>query len=252
MFVLELQGFLFILARITAFITVVPGFSHKSIPNTSKVALSIILSWVVYVNVPHGQEYGQTLLFMLAVVRETIIGLSMGYIARLVFTGVEMAGQLIDFQVGYSMGAIYDPATGTTSSYYGKLFYWMSIMVFFMTDLHHTLLLTLMESFSVVAAGQLGLAGLNLAGVLYIFSYTFRIALCIAAPMVIVLLVTDIAMGLLSRTVPEINVFMLGMPLKALIGLVMFLIIASSLMNSAGQTLGLMDDYILKAIEMFR
>jgi flagellar biosynthesis protein FliR len=252
MFVLELQSFMFILARITAFIVVVPGFSHKSFPNTSKVALSIILSWVVYVNIPQAPVYQQTLLFMLAVLRETIIGLTMGFIAKMAFSSVEMAGQLVDFQVGYSMGAIYDPATGTTSSYYGKLFSWMSILVFFMLDLHHTLLLTVMESFTVVTAGQLGFGGLNLSGILYVFSYTFKIAFCIAAPMLIVLLVTDIVMGLLSRTVPEINVFMLGMPLKSLIGMVMFLILVSSLMTTTGKTLGLMDDYIIKAVEMFR
>jgi flagellar biosynthesis protein FliR len=252
MFILELQSFLFILARITAFIVVVPGFSHKSFPNTSKVALSIILSWVVYVNIPQVHSYEQTLLFILAVLRETIIGLTMGFIAKMAFSGVEMAGQLIDFQVGYSMGAIYDPATGTTSSYYGKLFSWMSILVFFMLDLHHTLILTVMESFSVVTAGQLGFGTFNLSGILYLFSYTFKIAFCIAAPMVIVMLVTDIVMGLLSRTVPEINVFMLGMPLKSLIGMVMFLILVSSLMTTTGKTLGLMDDYIIKAVEMFR
>jgi flagellar biosynthesis protein FliR len=128
----------------------------------------------------------------------------------------------------------------------------MSILVFFMLDLHHTLLLTVMESFSVVTAGQLGFGGFNLSGILYIFSYTFKIAFCIAAPMLIVLLVTDIVMGLLSRTVPEINVFMLGMPLKSLIGMVMFLILVSSLMTTTGKTLGLMDDYIIKAVEMFR
>lgn len=252
MFMLEIQSFLFILARVTAFITVVPGFSHKSLPNTSKVALSIILSWAVYMNIAQTPVYEESLLFMLAAVRETIVGLTMGFTARLVFSAVEMAGQLIDFQVGYSMAAIYDPNTGTTASYYGRLFYWMSIMVFFMMDLHHTLLLTLMESFGVVAAGQIGLAGLNLEAILYIFSYTFKIAFCIAAPMLIVLLVTDIVMGLLSRTVPEINVFMLGMPLKALVGMVMFLIIASSLMGTAGRTLGLTGEYIMKAIEMFR
>jgi flagellar biosynthetic protein FliR len=252
MFVLEVQSFLFILARITAFIVVVPGFSHKSLPNTSKVALSLVLSWVVYSNMPSAPVYEQTLLFMLAAVREALIGLSMGFTAKLVFSGIEMAGQFIDFQVGYSMGAIYDPATGTASSYYGKLFYWMSIMVFFMLNFHHALLLALMDSFKVAAAGQIGFGSLKLAGVLYMFSYAFRIAVCIAAPMIIVLLVTDIAMGLLSRTVPEINVFMLGMPLKALVGLVMFLAMSASIMSSAGQALGLMSGFVTKALEIFR
>ncbi len=252
MFVLEVQSYLFILARITSFIVAVPGFSHRSLPNTSKVALAAILSWVVYLNMPASPVFEQTLLFMLAVLREALIGLSMGFAARLVFSGIEMAGQFIDFQVGYTMGAIYDPATGTASSYYGKLFYWLSIMVFFMLNFHHALLMAVMDSFKVAAAGQIGFGSLTLTGVLYIFSYAFRIAVCIAAPMIIVLLVTDIVMGLLSRTVPEINVFMLGMPLKALVGLVAFLMMSSALMSSSGQALGLMGGFAVKILEIFR
>ena len=144
---LEIQGFLYILARITAFITVVPGFSHKALPNTSKVFFSLILSLLVYFRAPEVLVYEDTILFVLAASREVIIGLTMGYMAKLIFTAVEMAGQLIDFQVGYSMGAVYDPMSGTTSSYYGSLFYWMSIMVFFMMNLHHTLLTAVMDSF---------------------------------------------------------------------------------------------------------
>lgn len=252
MFILEVQQFFFIAARITAFIVMVPGFSHKSVPATVKVALSLVLSWMVYMNIPAAPVYAHTLLFILSVMREAVIGLMMGYAAKLVFTGVEMAGQLIDFQVGYSMGAIYDPSSGATSSYYGRLFYWMSIMVFFMLNLHQTMVLSLMDSFRVAPVGRLGLSGLNLEGILYLFSHAFRIAFSIAAPMLIVLLVTDIVMGLISRTVPQINVFMLGMPLKSLIGMVMFLLLASVFLSYAGNTLGLMDGYVRKIFEMFR
>lgn len=252
MFILEVQQFFFIMARITAFIVIVPGFSHKSVPGTVKIALSLVLSWMVYMNIPEVPVYVNTLLFILSVMREAVIGLAMGYAGKLVFSGVEMAGQLIDFQVGYSMGAIYDPSSGATSSYYGRLFYWMSIMVFFMLNLHHTMLLTLMDSFRVAPAGMLGLQGLSLEGILYLFSYAFRIAFSIASPMLIVLLVTDIVMGLISRTVPQINVFMLGMPLKSLIGMVMFLLLATVFMTYAGNTLGLMDGFVQKTFGMFR
>jgi flagellar biosynthetic protein FliR len=249
---LEVQGFLYILARITSFITVVPGFSHKALPNTAKVFLSLILSVLVYFRSPEVLIYEETALFILSVVREVIIGLTMGYMAKLIFTAVEMAGQFIDFQVGYSMGAVYDPMSGTTSSYYGSLFYWMSIMSFFMMNLHHMLLKALMDSFVIALPGKIGLAGLNLEGILFLFSYSFKIAFSIAAPMVMVLLVIDIVMGLISRSVPQINVFMLGMPLKSLLGLVLFLFLASSFLNQSGKTLTMMADYMGKAVEMFR
>lgn len=249
---LEIQGFLYILARITAFITVVPGFSHKALPNTSKVFFSLLLSLLVYFRAPEVLVYEETVLFVLAASREVVIGLTMGYMAKLIFTAVEMAGQLIDFQVGYSMGAVYDPMSGSTSSYYGSLFYWMSIMVFFMMNLHHTLLRAVMDSFQVALPGQLGLSGINLEGILFLFSHSFKIAFSIAAPMLIVLLVVDIVMGLISRSVPQINVFMLGMPLKSLLGMVLFLFLASSFMNHGGKTLALLTEYMGKAVEMFR
>ncbi|MGB4589242.1 MAG: flagellar biosynthetic protein FliR [Clostridiaceae bacterium] len=250
--VLQVHSFLFVLARITAFIVVVPGFSHKSLPNTAKIALSLILSWIVYTNIPESPIYEENLLFILGVVREAIIGLSMGFIGKLVFSAVEMAGQLIDFQVGYSMGAIYDPTSASMSSYYGRLFYWMGILVFFILDLHHTMLLSLMDSFRAVPPGQIGFGAIELEGFLYVFSYAFKIAISIAAPMIIVMLVIDIVMGLISRTVPQINVFMLGMPLKSLIGMFMFLVLVSTFMNLMGKTLGNMDGYMKKMIEMFR
>ena len=252
MIILQVQAFMFIFARITSFITVVPGFSHKAMPNTAKIFLSLILSLLVYQNIPEVTVYEQSLLFILGIAREIIIGLAMGYAAKLIFTAVEMAGQFIDFQVGYSMGAVYDPMSGVTSSYYGKLFYWMSIMVFFMLNLHHTLLLSLMNSFSVALPGQIGLSGINLEGILYLFSYAFKVAFSIASPMLIVLLVTDIVMGLISRSVPQINVFMLGMPLKSLLGMVMFLFLAASFLSHAGKTLGMMSEYMNKTLEMFR
>lgn len=252
MLTLQVQAFLYIVARVTSFIMVVPGFSHKSMPNTAKISLSLILSFLVYTSIPEIPVQEEMILFMLAVIREIIIGLAMGYVAKLIFSAVEMAGQLIDFQVGYSMGAIYDPSSGATSSYYGRLFYWMSIMVFFMLNLHHTMLLSLMDSFKVAIPGQVGFREINLEVILYLFSNSFRIAFSIAAPMLVVLLVTDIVMGLINRSVPQINVFMLGMPLKSLLGMVIFLFLAGSIMNHAGRTLALMTEYVSKAVEMFR
>jgi len=252
MLTLQVQAFLYIVARITSFIMVVPGFSHKSMPNTAKISLSLILSFMVYTSIPEILVQEEMILFMLAMVREVVIGLAMGYVAKLIFSAVEMAGQLIDFQVGYSMGAIYDPSSGATSSYYGRLFYWMSIMVFFMLNLHHTMLLSLMDSFKVALPGQVGFREINLEAILYLFSNSFRIAFSIAAPMLVVLLVTDIVMGLINRSVPQINVFMLGMPLKSLLGMVMFLFLAGSFMNHAGKTLALMTEYVSKVVEMFR
>ncbi len=252
MVILQIQSLLFIFARVTSFIVIVPGFSHKSFPNTAKVFLGLTISLLVYTTLPVTPVYSEIILFMLALFRETLIGLAMGFSAKLIFAGIEMAGTLIDFQVGYSIGAVYDPNSGVNSSYYGRLFYWMGIMVFFLLDLHHLLIKSLMNSFNVMAPGELGFGNFHLEGLLYMFSYSFKIAFSIAAPMIVVLLVTDIVMGLISRTVPQINVFMLGMPLKALLGMIIFFLLVTSFMTHIGKALMLMPEYMEKMMQLFR
>lgn len=252
MVMLEIQSLMFIFARITAFIVVVPGFSHKSFPNTAKIFLGLTLSLLVYSSMEATPVYPEIILFMLALFRETLMGLALGFSVKLIFTGIEMAGQLIDFQVGYSIGAVLDPLSGVMSSYYGRLFYWMSITVFFLLDLHHLLLKSLMDSFALVAPGELGFSSFHLEGMLYLFSYSFKIAFSMAAPMIVVLLVTDIVMGLISRTVPQINVFMLGMPLKSLLGMILFFFLTTSFMTHMGKALMIMPQYMEKMIQLFR
>lgn len=252
MFVLEVQKLLFILVRVSTFIAVCPGFSYRSLPNTVKVAFAMAVSWLVYVNTGAVEIYSGPLGFGLAALLEAILGLAMGYVTRLVFSAVEMGGQLIDFQAGYTMGAVYDPGTGTMSSNYGRLYYWMSVLVFFLLDLHHVLIRAVMASFQLIQAGHVSFSSLKLDAILYIFSASFSIAFSIAAPMIIVLLMADVVMGIISRTVPQLNVLMLGMPAKSIIGFIMFLALSSSVLNISGNTLGRMAEFLENVLVMFR
>ncbi|MBR0575947.1 flagellar biosynthetic protein FliR [Proteiniclasticum sp. BAD-10] len=249
--VLEVQKLLFILVRVTAFMVLIPGLSPKSLPATAKLALSFGIALIVYQTLPPVPGYAEPVLFILSALRETLIGLAMGFAGKLIFSAVEMAGQFVDFQAGYSMGALYDPITGATASHYGRFFSWLAIMVFFLLDLHHVLLLALMESFQIAPAGQLGFGAVKLDAVVHLFSLAFRMGFSMAAPLLIVLLLTDLVMGIISRTVPQINVFMLGMPLKTLVAMVMTLMLLSVFMSLAGRNLAQMEGAIRKIAAMF-
>ncbi|HCX64231.1 MAG TPA: flagellar biosynthetic protein FliR [Eubacteriaceae bacterium] len=252
MFVFEIQKYLFILARITSFIVVAPGISHRSIPNTSKVAFSLLLSWFVYSSVPDIGVYEHTLLFVISMLREVIIGLAMGIVVRTAFAAVEMAGMVVDFQAGYAMGALFDPVSGTNASAYGRLFYWIALVVFFVGGFDHMLYTALVDSFGQIPPGEVLLENFRVDRFIYVFANSFKIAFSIGAPMILVLVTSDVTMGLISRTVPQINVFMLGMPLKSLIAMVMFLLILSTIMNMAAQNLALIPDYLQQVLGIFR
>lgn len=240
----QVQVGLLVFIRITSFMILSPIFSHRSVPSLAKVVLSasLMLPAISYATTYEPTES----LFILALLalKEVLFGLAMGYVSQLIFVGVEMAGQLIDFQVGFSMGQAYDPAFQIMSSQYGKIYYWLALAVVYLSNLHHLLIRGIVTSFSIVPLGAVDISGITVEGIVKLFAYTFQMALQLAAPLVVAALVIDVVLGVLSRSIPQINVLMLGMPIKTGISFIMFL----ALIPNAVSYLGKITP---QAIEMF-
>ncbi len=249
--VIQLQKLILILVRITAFIVVCPGFSFKGLPNTLKVALSVSLSLMIYNLIPDVEITQSFLLFFIWAIKETLFGLSMGYVTNLVFTTMEIAGQLVDFQVGFSMASVFDASMGMQASYYGKIYYWMSISVFFLLNMHHIIIETVIKSFDYIPLTVVNMGLFKVEGLVVLFAEVFELALNLAAPIIIVVLITDVVLGVISRTVPQINVLMLGMPLKAMVGFVITMFTFSWLMNAISNIIGLMPEHLYKFMKLF-
>jgi len=241
---IQIQQVILIFMRITAFIVLCPGISFKGIPNIFKIGIALSLTILVYSTVPEIVVVDNLLLFAILVIKEALFGLSIGFVTKLVFSTMEMAGQFIDFQVGFSMASVFDPSIGINASNYGRVYYWMSLCAFFLLDMHHRLIATLIQSFEYVPLTSVNIDGLTVGAVLNIFSRVFELAFNLAAPMIIVLLLTDVVLGVISRAVPQINVLMLGMPLKAMVSFLVSMVGLSWLLNSIGNIIQLMPDYI--------
>lgn len=248
---INLSKLLLILMRITSFIVICPGFSFKGLPNILKVALSFSLAIVVYTVIPDmGADNGFLYLIILAV-KEILFGLALGYVTRMIFVAAEMAGHLIDFQVGFSMASVYEPTMGSTASNYSKICYWLSICIFFMLDMHHKIIGTLIQSFVYLPLSTQNYSGAITKCVIELFSFTFKSAFNLAVPMIIAALTTDMVLGIVSRTVPQINVLIIGMPLKALVSFFIMLLMLSWLVNSIGGTMVQMPEYLKGFIELW-
>lgn len=230
----EVQQFLLVMIRMTVFITLCPGFSHSSLPTISKVALAIGLTLPVMEVIPSLQVELAIGAFVFIAIKELFIGLALGYITLLFFTAVEIAGTLVDFQVGFSMGAVFDPSLGVNASYYGRIYYWISIMIFFIANIHHQVIITLVESFRWAPLDQLSFAHIGTEGIVVLFGNLFATAIQLAVPLIIVALLSELTLALISRTVPQINVLILGMPMKTLVSLVFMFFFLSMLMRSIG------------------
>lgn len=242
---IELEKLILIFIRIVSFIVVCPGFSFRGFPNTFKVILSISLTAIIYTITPEMNFEGDMFYLLFLVIKETLFGLAVGYVTNLIFSAIEMAGQLLDFQVGFSMAAVFDASVGNTSSNYGRLYYWTSICLFFILDIHHKVINALIQSFQYVPLDSMEvMSNTDIEGIVTLFGHVFETAVNLAAPLIIVVLIVDIVLGVISRTIPQINVLMLGMPVKSMVSFVVFLIMLTWITNSMGRILMQIPGYL--------
>jgi flagellar biosynthesis protein FliR/FlhB len=216
---------LFIFLRMVTFFTLVPVFFPKGTPNTLKVLFTVMISFIL---VPGISAVGITAAindnYILATycINEIITGLTLGYLTSICFNIIRMAGQLMDMQMGFAMLSMFDPTSNSNVTLIERLVYWVSLIMFFIVDGHHMLIRALTESFNTVG---LGLSVLSQDTVMYIvntFIQYFVIGLKIAIPIVLIIIITDLTLGLIARTVPQLNVMVLGLPVKILVGLTCF------------------------------
>ena len=247
----QLQKIILIFIRITAFIVICPGFSFKGLPNTFKIGFAISLTLIINSIIPEIDVIDNMFLFLLLNIKETILGLALGFVTNLIFSAAEIAGNLVDFQVGFSMASVYDPSVGTTAANYGKMYYWISISVFFLLDMHHKVITALVKSFDYIPLNTVSFNNYNAKAIVSLFSKVFELALNLGIPIIIVVLVTDIILGIISKTVPQINVLMLGMPVKAMVSFIITLLTLSWLINSMGNIMQLIPENIEGFMNLF-
>ncbi len=241
--------FILIFARISSFMVTSPGFSLKQAPIVLKVGLSFFLSVIVYSMTPEKVGAANLIIFSFLVIKEILVGIALGFVVQLIFSSIEMAGQLIDFQVGFSMGSVYDPSVGIQASNYGRLYYWIALVLFFLSDMHHIVLQNLINSFQMVPLNEAGFMGNTVEGIIRLFIEMFQVSFMLAAPVVLVAFVTDCVLGIVSRSVPQINVLMLGMPMKILVSFIFILLFLPNFMQLVTNIFPEIDRYMKEFLD---
>lgn len=249
--IIQIQKVILIFIRIVSFIVICPGFSLKALPNMFKIGLASAFTFLAYTMIPEMEFINSMWLFAFIVIKEALFGLGLGFVTDMVIGAIEMAGSFIDFQSGFSMGAVFDPSTGIRASNYGRLYYWLSLSVFFILNMHHKVIEALLDSFRYVPLGTMSYNGDIVYAVISIFSRVFELAINLAAPIIVVALVTDVVLGVISRTIPQINVLILGMPLKILISFFIVMLSLSWIMNAMGNIISLMPGYMEGIMKLY-
>ncbi len=227
--VLRISGFLLILIRISAFFVTVPIFSYRSIPNTHKIGLAVFLTWIMYytIEIPDIPFDG---FYFLLILKEASVGLMIGLIAFIVLSAIQIAGGLIDFQMGFAIASVVDPQTGGQSPLMGQFLYIVSLLFLLSVNGHHLLIDGIFYSYQTIPLDQLWVPfGKEemLNHFVKTFNSMFVIAFQMSLPIVGSLFLVDVALGIVARTVPQLNIFVVGIPLKILSGFIMLFVMMS-------------------------
>lgn len=222
----EIDIFILVFVRMTGLFVVAPIFGRRNIPAYMKIAFSFFLALILVTTVtPDRPVYSESIFSYAAlVIREFLVGIGLGYVAYLVFTGVYIAGEIIDMQIGFGIVNVMDPMSNIQVPITANLYFILSMLVFLLANGHHLLIKALFDSYTYVPLGTAVFSNALISQMLTLFTEMFFTGFKIAAPIVAASLITDIALGAISRMVPQLNVFVVGMPFKILAGIIVMVV----------------------------
>ncbi|MCU1669405.1 MAG: fliR [Blastococcus sp.] len=208
-------------ARATGFVLMAPPFNNKAIAVPVKAAFALALSVTVSTHIAPGLPAVTPGFLIVTALTETVIGAALGFVVQLLFTAVQMAGDIIDVTGGFSLQPAYDPLAMTQNATIGRLHYLLATTLLFTSGGHLLIVKGFATSYVGLPVGG-NVPTAQLAHVmLTAFSMMFLAALQIAGPMVAVLLLADVALALMSRAAPALNIFQMGFPVKIMLTLTM-------------------------------
>lgn len=207
--------------RILAVFTAAPVFSARGFPVRARIALAFFIALaaqaslqgqpVVSINSPEALG---------TVVQQVAVGLSIGFMVRLVFAAVELAGEVVGFQMGLNFAAFFDPATSTQSSAVARFFGQMVTLLFVVMNGHLMVISAVVRSFQAFPTDQNFLQALSHMKLYEFGAELFASGLWIALPMIAMLMFVNLGLGIISRVAPQMNIYAIGFPITLSVGLV--------------------------------
>ena len=208
------------LTRVLGVIATAPIFSHNSIPNQVKLGLGLMLTLIIMPTLPPLPQF-EIVSFqgLLILVQQLVIGLAIGFSMRLVFSAVDLAGQLIGMSMGLGFASFYDPQSQGQSTAVNQFLVLLAMLIFLSLDGHLMIVSAIADSFISMPIAVNG-AGINPMKIAMWGETIFSAGLLLALPAVTALLITNMALGILTRTAPQLNLFGIGFPITLSIGFV--------------------------------
>jgi flagellar biosynthetic protein FliR len=238
--------------RTFALVAVAPGFSASFVPPLVRVVLAAALALTLAPLVAAGNPDLLSLTpqaYLALLLSELILGGIMGMLLSWLLEAARLAGEIVDLQIGFGAGALYDPISSSSSAVIGRFWFLAAVVLFFAIDGHHWLLRGLMRSYELCPVGSLGFQRSLLAVALDTIQAMFALAMQTAAPVVAALILSDLALGLVGRSMPQMCLMLVGLPAKILVGLAALTLCSPLILNMLSRTLELLQTHLLALLK---
>ena len=245
----QVAAFFLVLARVSPLFLLAPLFSSKMIPARARAIIALALTVGLLGVVEHGPIDLDPLAYGALIVKELVVGLAFAYALGAMFAAIQAAGALLDTMIGFSFGAMVDPVTGTQSTVLSQMYALFAVAIFIAIGGDAWVIKGLGHTYEAVPLLDSPAIGSMVHGAQVAFSGIFVAAFMIGAPVIVALIIVDAAFGVVSRVVPQMNIFAVGFPAKMVIGLTL---IGVSLPFVSGFVAGQLQEAVALALRALK
>jgi flagellar biosynthesis protein FliR len=239
----QVIAILLVTIRVSAWIAIAPPFNNSAIPSMVKVALALALAMAIGPNLASQAPPPELFPILTAVLLQVVVGLTLGFLADMLFSAIKAAGELIDLASGFTLASLYDPVSNVSVSMFGRVHQLVAVTLLFALNGHLFLPRGFMASYDVFPLHPVSIGALTRTVTSNVGLF-FVSALEIAAPVMVVLFLADLALGLVSRAVPSLNVFVMSFPIKILLTLSLASVAVAALPGAVSSIL----DHVIAAM----
>ncbi|SNR89530.1 flagellar biosynthetic protein FliR [Anaerovirgula multivorans] len=224
---LNISLFFLILVRVSGIFIAAPVFGRNNLPMIMKIALSMLIAFILLpiISISTTVQYNSFLELAINTTREFLLGMIIGLICFIYFSTLYLAGTIIDTQMGFSMVNVLDPQTNSQMPIMGNYYNIIVTLIFLAVNGHHLIIRGLIYSFELLPVGfNFTIEEDFIVKLIAIMAEVFILAFRFSAPILGTIFLANVLLGILARTMPQMNVFIVGMPLKIMVGLITVLI----------------------------
>lgn len=245
----QYQLFLLIFVRISGVFIFSPFFSSQNVPNIMKVGLTFSIAFLIALSKPMELDIVNQVL-LIVILKELMVGIIIGFISYVFMTAFYVLGQIVDMKIGFGMANVMDPQNKVQVPLMGNFYYILAFLFMLLINGHHKVITALVDSYNFIPIGKFIYNDNIMEIIVGGLSKAFEIGFTLSLPVVAIIFLTDIVLGIMAKAIPQMNVFVVGMPLKVFVGMIIIMFTIPILYNSMAEIFNIITDDIYKFIKV--